>query len=167
MTPMADADVVSLHLLLTDETRGMIDEPMLRSLKSGAPLINTARAELIARGALERVLTEGRIAAALTCSRPSRSPPTPRCARCRAYCLWAAAAGEGIDFPHAAQVIRIRRDTRAIAHPHSLQPRKNPNPRRHPTIDSGLSDFADLLAKERGLADNLVERVPAARSEAQ
>jgi len=25
--------------------------------------------------------------------------------------LWAAAAGEGIDFPHAAQVIRVRRDT--------------------------------------------------------
>jgi predicted transposase YbfD/YdcC len=25
--------------------------------------------------------------------------------------LWTAAAGEGIDFPHAAQVIRIRRDT--------------------------------------------------------
>jgi phosphoglycerate dehydrogenase-like enzyme len=62
---LADADVVSLHLLLTDETRGMIDEPMLRSLKPGALLVNTARAELIAPGALERVLAEGRIEAAL------------------------------------------------------------------------------------------------------
>jgi phosphoglycerate dehydrogenase-like enzyme len=62
---LKQADVVSLHLLLTDETRGMIDEPMLRSLKPGALLINTARAELIASGALERVLAEGRIAAAL------------------------------------------------------------------------------------------------------
>ena len=59
------ADVVSLHLLLTDQTRGMIDEPMLRSMKPGALLVNTARAELIAPGALERVLAEGRIAAAL------------------------------------------------------------------------------------------------------
>jgi D-3-phosphoglycerate dehydrogenase len=62
---LADADVVSLHLLLTDDTRGMIDEAMLRSLKPGALLVNTARAELIAPGALERVLAEGRIAAAL------------------------------------------------------------------------------------------------------
>jgi phosphoglycerate dehydrogenase-like enzyme len=62
---LAGADVVSLHLLLTDETRGMIDGPMLRSLKPGALLVNTARAELIAPGALERVLAEGRIAAAL------------------------------------------------------------------------------------------------------
>src|SRR3984957_18318761 len=62
---LAGADVVSLHLLLTDETRGMIDEPLLRSLKPGALLVNTARAELIAPGALERVLAEGRIAAAL------------------------------------------------------------------------------------------------------
>jgi phosphoglycerate dehydrogenase-like enzyme len=62
---LKQADVVSLHLLLTDETRGMIDEPMLRSMKRGALLVNTARAELLAAGALERVLAEGRIAAAL------------------------------------------------------------------------------------------------------
>ena len=41
----------------------MIDERMLRSLKPGALLVNTARAELIAPDALERVLAEGRIAA--------------------------------------------------------------------------------------------------------
>jgi phosphoglycerate dehydrogenase-like enzyme len=62
---LTTADVVSLHLMLTDETRGMIDESLLRSLKPGALLVNTARAELIAPGALERVLAEGRIAAAL------------------------------------------------------------------------------------------------------
>jgi len=42
---MATCDVVSLHLLLTDDTRGMIGEPLLRSMKPGALLINTARAE--------------------------------------------------------------------------------------------------------------------------
>ena len=62
---VAEADVVSLHLLLTDDTRGIVDEPLLRSMKPGALLVNTARAELIAPGALERVLAEGRIAAAL------------------------------------------------------------------------------------------------------
>jgi D-3-phosphoglycerate dehydrogenase len=62
---LAQADVVSLHLMLTDDTRGIIDEPLLRSMKPGALLVNTARAELIAPGELDRVLADGRIAAAL------------------------------------------------------------------------------------------------------
>jgi phosphoglycerate dehydrogenase-like enzyme len=62
---MATCDVVSLHLLLTDDTRGMIDEPLLRSMKPGALLVNTARAELIASGALESVLADGQVRAAL------------------------------------------------------------------------------------------------------
>jgi phosphoglycerate dehydrogenase-like enzyme len=62
---MADSDVVSLHLMLTDGTRGMIDEPLLRTMKPGALLVNTARAELIASGALAAVLADGQIMAAL------------------------------------------------------------------------------------------------------
>ena len=62
---MATCDVISLHLLLTDDTRGLIDEPLLRSMKPGALLVNTARAELIASGALERVLAGGQVMAAL------------------------------------------------------------------------------------------------------
>ena len=62
---MATCDVVSLHLLLTDDTRGMIDEPLLRSMKPGALLVNTARAELIASGALAAVLADGQVMAAL------------------------------------------------------------------------------------------------------
>jgi D-3-phosphoglycerate dehydrogenase len=62
---MTTSDVVSLHLLLTDDTRDMIDEPLLRSMKPGALLVNTARAELIASGALEAVLADGQVMAAL------------------------------------------------------------------------------------------------------
>jgi D-3-phosphoglycerate dehydrogenase / 2-oxoglutarate reductase len=62
---MATCDVVSLHLMLTDDTRGMLDEPLLRSMKPGALLVNTARAELIAGGALAAVLADGRLMAAL------------------------------------------------------------------------------------------------------
>ena len=62
---MATCDVISLHLLLTDGTRGIIDEPLLRSMKPGALLVNTARAELIVSGALERVLAGGQVMAAL------------------------------------------------------------------------------------------------------
>ena len=62
---MAGSDVVSLHLMLTDGTSGMIDEPLLRTMKPGALLVNTARAELIASGALAAVLADGQIMAAL------------------------------------------------------------------------------------------------------
>jgi phosphoglycerate dehydrogenase-like enzyme len=62
---MATSDVVSLHLALTDDTRGLIGEGLLRSMKPGALLVNTARAELVAPGALDAVLTEGHIMAAL------------------------------------------------------------------------------------------------------
>ena len=62
---MTSSDVVSLHLALTDDTRGLIDEPLLAVMRPGALLVNTARAELIAPGALEAVLADGQLLAAL------------------------------------------------------------------------------------------------------
>ena len=62
---MAASDVVSLHLALTDDTRGIIDEPLLRTMRPGALLVNTARGELRAPGALEAVLADGQLLAAL------------------------------------------------------------------------------------------------------
>jgi glycerate dehydrogenase len=61
---LATADVVSLHCPLTPETRGLIGEPQLRSMKRGAILINTARGGLVDEPALQRALTEGWIAGA-------------------------------------------------------------------------------------------------------
>jgi D-3-phosphoglycerate dehydrogenase len=43
----ADADVVSIHLALTKETRGFVGRQMLERMKRGAMLINTARAEVL------------------------------------------------------------------------------------------------------------------------
>lgn len=54
------ADVVTLHLRLNEQTRGIVMEDDLRSLKDHAVLINTARAELIQTGALWRVLNSGK-----------------------------------------------------------------------------------------------------------
>jgi D-3-phosphoglycerate dehydrogenase / 2-oxoglutarate reductase len=54
------SDVLSLHLRLTDETRGIVTAADLARMKSDALLVNTARAELIAPGALVAALRAGR-----------------------------------------------------------------------------------------------------------
>ncbi len=51
-------DVLSLHLALTRETRGLVDAAVLDKLKPGSYVINTARAELIDQAALERAIRD-------------------------------------------------------------------------------------------------------------
>jgi len=54
------ADVLSLHLKLTEETQGIITANDLATMKPTALLVNTSRAELIETGALENALRKGR-----------------------------------------------------------------------------------------------------------
>ncbi|SFM04516.1 NAD(P)-dependent oxidoreductase [Methylobacterium pseudosasicola] len=61
---LAESDVVSLHLLLTDETSGFLSAARIAALKPGAILINTARGALIDETALVEALRDGRIARA-------------------------------------------------------------------------------------------------------
>lgn len=51
-----DSDFVSLHVLLADDTYNLVKAQHLRMMKPTAYLINTARGELITRGALEKAL---------------------------------------------------------------------------------------------------------------
>ncbi len=51
-TLVQNCDVISLHLPLTENTRYMIDEKMIRKMKRGVILINTSRGELIDTNAL-------------------------------------------------------------------------------------------------------------------
>ncbi len=60
----AHSDVVSLHAKLTPETRGLLTENRLRSMKPDGLLVNTARAGLIEPGTLGRALAAGRPGAA-------------------------------------------------------------------------------------------------------
>jgi phosphoglycerate dehydrogenase-like enzyme len=58
------SDVVSLHLPLTPETEGLIDQRALARMKPAAVLINTARGGLVEETALVEALTSGRLLAA-------------------------------------------------------------------------------------------------------
>jgi D-3-phosphoglycerate dehydrogenase len=59
---LARADVVSIHLSLNEETRGLIDRRRLGLLKPSAILINTARGAIVDEAALIEALRAGRIA---------------------------------------------------------------------------------------------------------
>jgi D-3-phosphoglycerate dehydrogenase len=61
----ARADVLSVHLALAPETRGMVNASVLGRLKPGSYFINTARAEVVDHVALEQVVRERNIRAAL------------------------------------------------------------------------------------------------------
>lgn len=56
---LAQSDVLSLHLKLTAQTEGLLTERDFAQMKPGAVFVNTARAGLVARGALEAALSKG------------------------------------------------------------------------------------------------------------
>ena len=58
------SDVVSVHCLLNDETRGMIGEREIGWLKPTAYLVNTARGDIVKKAPLFQALREGRLAGA-------------------------------------------------------------------------------------------------------
>jgi len=63
-TVLATADVVSMHAVLTDETRVMLGEKEFHAMKRTAIFVNTARGELIDEDALANAVEGGVIAAA-------------------------------------------------------------------------------------------------------
>ncbi len=75
-TLLAEADIVSLHAVLTDETRLMIGEKELHSMKRSAVFVNTARGELVDEEALARAV-EGRVIAAAAVDAFTREPLPP------------------------------------------------------------------------------------------
>jgi D-3-phosphoglycerate dehydrogenase len=58
---LARADVISLHLVLSDQTKGLLGPAQIARIKPGAVLINTARGALVDEAALIEALRCGRI----------------------------------------------------------------------------------------------------------
>jgi phosphoglycerate dehydrogenase-like enzyme len=61
---LQEADIVSLHIPLTADTRTILDATALNAMRHGAVLVNTARGELVDEHALGDALRAGRISAA-------------------------------------------------------------------------------------------------------
>ena len=71
----AKADVISLHLPLTDETRGMVNATFIAKLKDGVILINTGRGKCVVDADLAAALQSGKVRAYGTDVWPSDPPP--------------------------------------------------------------------------------------------
>ncbi len=61
---LATSDVVSVHLRLSEESRGLLDGTRLRAMKHGSVLVNTSRGAMVDEHALTDVLRTGPLAAA-------------------------------------------------------------------------------------------------------
>jgi phosphoglycerate dehydrogenase-like enzyme len=60
----ASADIVTVHVVLSDRSRGLVGEPELRAMKPSAFLINTSRADIVDQATLAQALRESWIAGA-------------------------------------------------------------------------------------------------------
>ena len=60
----AAADYITLHVGLTPQTTGMINEASIAKMKKGVRLVNCARGELVNEADLARALEQGKVAAA-------------------------------------------------------------------------------------------------------
>jgi (S)-sulfolactate dehydrogenase len=80
---MADADVVSLHVPLSDSTRNLLDAARIATMKPDAILINTARGGVVDEPAVAAALRAGRLGgAALDVFEQEPLPPTSALADC-------------------------------------------------------------------------------------
>lgn len=58
------ADILTVHLVLSDRSRGLVDAEALGWMKPGARLVNTARGPIVDESALVQALESGRLAGA-------------------------------------------------------------------------------------------------------
>jgi len=74
-TLLSQSDAISLHLVLSDRTRGTLGAKELGQMKSGAILINTSRGPLVDESALVQSLKSGRLIAGLDVFEQEPLPP--------------------------------------------------------------------------------------------
>jgi glyoxylate reductase len=112
---LEESDVVSLHVPLSAETRGVIGAPAIARMRRGAILINTARGALVDEGALVAALRDGRLGGAGLDVRAEEPPADPDLAALPAVVATPhVAAGSGAELVRDARMVlenlaRVRR----------------------------------------------------------
>ena len=72
---LAESDYLSLHMPLTDETKGLLNDETLARCKPGVIIVNTGRGKTIDEKAMIRALDSGKVAYYATDVWPSDPPP--------------------------------------------------------------------------------------------
>ncbi len=92
---MASSDVVSIHMVLSDRSRGLIGPTEIARMKPGAILVNTSRGPIVNEAAMLAALYAGKIVAALdvydreplAADHPLRSAPNTLLSPHLGYCV--------------------------------------------------------------------------------
>ena len=108
-----NADVISCHLPLTDETRGMVNYSKLQLMKMGSIIINTGRGELIVERDLVRALREGIIAGAGLDVREKEPPPESELNRMENVVLTPHVAGLTVEAQEKV-IVSVAGDVRRV-----------------------------------------------------
>ena len=72
---LAGSDYLSLHMPLTDETKGMLNADSIGKMKKGVFIVNTGRGKTIDEKAMVKALEQGQVACYATDVWPSDPPP--------------------------------------------------------------------------------------------
>lgn len=128
-TLLAESDFLSLHVPLTDGTRGIIDAAALARMKPTAYLVNTARGEVVDVPAVVEAVRSGRIAGAaldvLPVEPPDANDPVLREERIivTPHIAWAStAAAADVRVRGATDVVRVLAGERPVYPANELAP---------------------------------------------
>lgn len=72
---LAESDYISMHMPLTDETKGMINADTLAKMKDGVIIVNTGRGKCVDERAMVKALDDGKVACYATDVWYSDPPP--------------------------------------------------------------------------------------------